>query len=305
MKRLIAIIILVVLIIGGGFVVIRAKSLYDEHVPSELQLNSAAAALYNMDDDEFIYKKNIEDPYAVASISKLMTIYIVLEQLRNGHIHWDDSIVISESANNLIDRAAKITIRSGEKMSLRDAFYATVMASTNNTANALAEYIAGTQDEFVKLMNDKARLFGLSFSTKFHTPSGLPLNNEENMMTAHDIVLMANRLLSDFGDEMLEMTRTKYYTLSPSGYVLTSTNKMLYEDEPVYDNTMDGLKTGYTDMAGFCFVGTSVKDGKRYITVIIRAKDEIERFVETKKMLEHNYTWPEWGNIFKEALAFE
>lgn len=163
-----------------------------------------------------------------------------------------------------------------------------VISSANNAAVALAEHIAKTERDFVKIMNDKAKQLELSTHTNFVNATGLANEqNEESKMTALDVAKLVQKLLEHYPD-VLEVTKLTSYELNHNGVILKTTNNMLYYgNTKLYFQGIDGLKTGFTDEAGYCFTGTAKKGGKRMITVVMGTRDNIERFTETKKLLAY------------------
>ncbi|WP_242694839.1 D-alanyl-D-alanine carboxypeptidase family protein [Pseudogracilibacillus auburnensis] len=253
-------------------------------------IHSTAAVLMDASNGEILYEKDAGISYPVASMSKLMTMYIVLDLLEDEVIDWSDHVTVSENANDLIDSAAKIPVESGTILTVQDLYYAMAISSANNATIALAKYISGTEEEFTLLMNEKARELGLSEGTNFVNATGLPNAEVENQMSARDVATLAHNLLTDH-PEVLEAVRLEHYYIESFGIDLYTTNRMLnkHEDE-AYVKEVDGLKTGYTDAAGYCFVGTAMKGDRRLISVVINAETDEDRFSETKKLLSYGFS---------------
>lgn len=251
-------------------------------------LQAKAAILMEASSGKILYKKNDNIPLAPASMSKMMTEYIVLERIYNGSLNWNDIVIISQNAVN--SEGVKIDVKVGEGLTVLDLFHAMVISSANNAAVALAEHIAKTERDFAKIMNDKAKQLKLSTHTNFVNATGLANEqNEESKMTALDVAKLAQKLLEHYPD-VLEVTKLTSYELDHNGVILKTTNKMLYYgNTKLYFQGIDGLKTGFTDEAGYCFTGTAKKDGKRMITVVMGTRDNIERFTETKKLLAYGF----------------
>nr|WP_088327661.1 D-alanyl-D-alanine carboxypeptidase family protein [Bacillus cereus] len=251
-------------------------------------LQAKAAILMEAQSGKILYKKNDNIPLAPASMSKMMTEYIVLERIQNGSLNWNDIVIISQNAVN--SEGVKIDVKVGEGLTVLDLFHAMVISSANNAAVALAEHIAKTERDFAKIMNDKAKQLKLSTHTNFVNATGLANEqNEESKMTALDVAKLAQKLLEHYPD-VLEVTKLTSYELNYNGVILKTTNKMLYYgNTKLYFQGIDGLKTGFTDEAGYCFTGTAKKDGKRMITVVMGTRDNIERFTETKKLLAYGF----------------
>lgn len=252
-------------------------------------IESKSAILMDASTGKILYKKDAKTAYPVASMSKLMTEYVVLDQIENGFIHWDDLITISETANDIMASGVKIPVMVGDSLSVEDLFAAMVISSANNAAIALAEHIAGTEDAFTILMNEKAKKIGLSKQTTFVNATGLPSDTMENEMSAEDVATLSYHLLRDH-QEVLDMASYSEYQLDSGGIYLYSTNKMLNQNNSdIFFDGLDGLKTGFTDAAGYCFAGTASQGDQRLISVVINAKDEDQRFLETKKLLAFGF----------------
>lgn len=249
-----------------------------------------AAILMNASTGEILMKQNADTTFPVASMSKMMTEYIVQEQVKNGNIDWDDQVVMSHSANNMDPQAVKIYVKDNDLLTVRDLYIAMVIYSANNATIALAEHIAGSERKFAILMNDKAQQMGLSSKTSFVNSTGLfNTDGSENVMTARDAALLASQLLSDFPD-VLKTTKLLEYKLAYDGTTLKNSNEMLDpKNQNLYDNLVDGLKTGFTETAGYCFTGTAKKGDKRLISVVMGTKSGEARFHETQKLLSFGF----------------
>lgn len=251
-------------------------------------IHSQSALLFDVTNDDILYEKDVDVSYPVASLSKLMTIYIVLDLLEHGTIHWNDEVIVSSIANDIVFSAAKIPVDSGRVLTVQDLFHSMVISSANNATIALAEYISGSEVEFTRLMNDKADQLGLSSKTHFINSTGLPQSGMANKMSARDVVLLAKNLMNDH-HHILEITSLEHDYIDAFGIDLFTTNKMLNTHNDLYLKEVDGLKTGYTAEAGYCFVGTAEKEGKRLISVIMNAPSDEDRFNETKRLLAYGF----------------
>ncbi|MEK3886365.1 D-alanyl-D-alanine carboxypeptidase family protein [Bacillus sp. FSL K6-3431] len=258
----------------------------------EPNIQSKSAILIDASSGKILFEKNAVTPFPVASISKMMTTYIVLEQIEKGDINWEEKVAISEVANNLEENAVKIANNIGDSLSVRDLYAAMVISSANNATKALAEHISGTEEAFTTLMNDNAGKMGLSKQTHFVNATGLAnpmMDNAENTMTAKDVAFLAYNLLKDF-PEVLEMTSQSDFYIESNNIALYNTNKMLDKsNKNTYLEEVDGLKTGFTDAAGYSFTGTALKGDKRLISVVLDAKDEDTRFIETKRLFSFGF----------------
>ncbi|MBA4537196.1 D-alanyl-D-alanine carboxypeptidase [Bacillus aquiflavi] len=255
---------------------------------SKPTISAESGVLMDADTGEIIFEKKGDVPSSPASMSKIMSEYIVLEKIHNGSISWNDVIVIND--RTVDSNGVKINVNIGDRLTVRDLFSAMVIASANNAAVALAEYISGSEENFTELMNKKAREMGLSDKTYFVNATGLPnsqLANKESQMTAIDVAKLSYQLINDF-PEVLETTRLDQYEMDYAGVILYNTNAMLFDPKLNFDG-IDGLKTGFTDLAGYCFAGTAKQGEKRLISVVMGAEEEEQRFVETRKLLSYGF----------------
>jgi D-alanyl-D-alanine carboxypeptidase len=249
-----------------------------------------SAILMDASSGRTLMMQDADIAFPVASMSKMMTEYIVQEQVEKGTIHWDDQVEISKTANNIDPGGAKIYINENDVLTVRDLYSAMAVSSANNAAKALAEHIAGTEKKFAKIMNDKARKMSLSDRTNFVNATGLSNpDGSDNLMTAEDVAHLAYRLLHDF-PEVVETTNLPQYELAFDGTILRNSNAMLYpENQDLYYELVDGLKTGFTESAGYCFTGTAKKGDKRLISVVMGAESDQARFLETYKLLSYGF----------------
>ncbi|MBD8498470.1 D-alanyl-D-alanine carboxypeptidase family protein [Paenibacillus arenosi] len=255
---------------------------------AEPNIDAKAAILMEAETGKILYSINENTPLAPASMSKLMTEYIVLEHIYKGNLKWNDTVVIN--ATTVDSEGVKIDVDIGDHISVKDLFYAMVVSSANNAAVALAEHIAGSEEQFTQLMNEKAKQMQLSPHTHFVNATGLANeNHEESRMTALDIAKLSQQLLEKFPD-VVAITKLDSYTLEHNGTVLTATNKMLDPyNQAIYFKSVDGLKTGFTNLAGYSFAGTAKEGDKRLISVVMGTDSGTERFKETKKLLSFGF----------------
>ncbi|EOP91340.1 D-alanyl-D-alanine carboxypeptidase [Bacillus cereus HuB4-4] len=251
-------------------------------------IEAKAAVLIDASNGDVIYKKNEIEPYPPASMSKMMTAYILLDYIRHGKIHWEDQVEISEKSERT--EGAKIPIHKGDILTVKDLYHALLIQSANNSAVALAEHIASTETKFVELMNQKAKKLGLSSKTAFVNASGLQeADGAETKMPAIDVAKLAYNLLKDY-PEVLDITQLAQSQLTFKNIWVKNTNKMLDEgNQEFYFKGMDGLKSGFTDSAGYCFTGTATQEGKRFISVIMGTDKIDKRFTETQKLLSYGF----------------
>ncbi len=262
-----------------------------------------SAIIVDFDTGRILYEKNADKALPPASMTKMMTEYIVLEKIAEGEIDWDTKTEISDfvyeiSANKSF---SGIGLRQNVEYTVEELFEAMVINSDNATSIALAELIAGSEGEFVKLMNKKAEELGLSDST-FVNSTGLDNETldgkhpegtgakDTNLLSARDAAKLAYHLIKDFPEslETSSMPSTEF-----EGHTILNWNWMLPHDSEnlaqFYYEGVDGLKTGHTDLAKYAFTSTAERDGTRLITVVMKTDSMEERFIETAKLLDHGF----------------
>ncbi|MGY6220224.1 D-alanyl-D-alanine carboxypeptidase family protein [Bacillus anthracis] len=185
---------------------------------------------------------------------------------------------------------AKIPVQVNDTLTVKDLFHALMIESANNSAVALAEHMAKTEKDFVQLMNAKAKQLKMSDYAKFANASGLQEpDGSETKMTAADVANLAYHLIKDY-PEILEVTHLRQSQLAFNNINVISTNDMLNKNnKALYIEGIDGLKTGFTDSAGYCFTGTAKQGDTRIITVVMGTKGKTKRFTETNKLMTYAF----------------
>ncbi|MDE3840496.1 D-alanyl-D-alanine carboxypeptidase [Bacillus methanolicus] len=274
-----------------------------------LNIHADAAILVDAKTGKILYEKNPDTVLGIASMTKMMTEYILLEAIKEGKVKWEQEYSVSEYVYKLSqDRAlSNVPLRRDGKYKVRELYEAMTIYSANGATAAIAEIIAGSEKNFVKMMNEKAKELGLK-DYKFVNATGL--NNrdlkgqhpaggaeEENVMSARATAKLAFHLINKF-PEVLKTASTpskKFREGTDDEIKMDNWNWMLPSLVYGYEG-VDGLKTGTTDFAGYCFTGTASRDGKRFITVVMNAKDASgkggykARFDETRKMFDYAFT---------------
>ncbi|BAO07461.1 serine hydrolase [Enterococcus mundtii] len=270
-------------------------------------VNSQAAFAVDATSGKILYDQDGEKTMGIASISKIIGLYIVLDQVKEGKLSWDDEVAISDYAETLsiAPNLSNVPLHKENTYTVKELFDSAFIQSANASMVALAEKISGSETAFLTVMNDQLKEWGIENATIVNV-SGL--NNvylganrpegtgeaDENQMSAKDVAIIARHLLLDF-PEVLEVTSTAtkmFGENTKSPVEMVNWNWML----PGFINFkegVDGLKTGTTDFAGACFVGTIERDGKRIITVILNAEGHEQnpsvRFTETARLMDYCY----------------
>lgn len=268
---------------------------------ADLQLAASSAILVEVSTGKVLYSSNPDQPLPPASMSKMMTEYLVHEAVKQKKINWDDKVPVSEYAFYIakMPDSSGVYLNMGESHTVKELYKAMAVVSANDATVLLAERIAGSEPNFVAMMNKKAQELGMK-NTKFVTSTGLPANElgpysvktdqTENLMSARDSAILARALIRDFPEalEISKIPRLTFRAGMPNEMKKPNYNWMLPGLNQYYEG-VDGLKTGHTDAARYCF-GTAVRGDMRLISVIMGAGSETKRFVETKKLLDYGFS---------------
>ncbi|HDR7590128.1 D-alanyl-D-alanine carboxypeptidase [Bacillus mycoides] len=267
-------------------------------------IQAKSAILIDTNSGEIVYKKNEETPIQSATLSKLMTEYIVLEQLNEGKIQLDELVKIS----NEVFRAetSPIQVTSKDKTTVRDLLHALFLTGNNRSALALAEHIAGNEDNFTLLMNDKAKQLKLSQPSSFLNATGINNDtNKQSTTTSIDVAKLATQLVKDFPD-VLNVTKLTSYQFTFKDSKVFNTNKMIYSlNKNIKLQGVDGLQTSFSTNGNYSFVSTATRGDTRLISVILDAGDENSTFIETKKLLQYGFDPSSYSALqaFKDAVT--
>ncbi|PGW83968.1 D-alanyl-D-alanine carboxypeptidase family protein [Bacillus cereus] len=257
-----------------------------KYIPPEI--NAKAAMIIDASDGDIIYQYNENEAFAPASMSKMMTAYLLLESIHNGKVRWEDPVKMSAKAAQT--EGARIPVQVNDTLTVKDLYHALMIESANNSAVALAEHMAKSEKDFVQLMDAKAKQLKMSEHAKFTNASGLQEpDGSETKMTAGDVAQLAYHLIKDY-PEILEVTHLRQSQLAFNNINVISTNDMLNKNnKSLYIEGMDGLKTGFTDSAGYCFTGTAKQGDNRIITVVMGTSSKTKRFTETNKLMSYAF----------------
>ncbi|ASZ65657.1 MULTISPECIES: D-alanyl-D-alanine carboxypeptidase family protein [Bacillus cereus group] len=257
-----------------------------KYIPPDI--NAKAAMIIDASDGDIIYQYNENEAFAPASMSKMMTAYLLLESIHNGKVRWEDPVKMSAKAAQT--EGARIPVQVNDTLTVKDLYHALMIESANNSAVALAEHMAKSEKDFVQLMDAKAKQLKMSEHAKFANASGLQEpDGSETKMTAGDVAQLAYHLIKDY-PEILEVTHLRQSQLAFNNINVISTNDMLNKNnKSLYIEGMDGLKTGFTDSAGYCFTGTAKQGDNRIITVVMGTSSKTKRFTETNKLMSYAF----------------
>jgi len=247
-------------------------------LPSGPSLNASSYLLVDFHSGVELVAKNQDKRIEPASITKLMTAYVIYQELEKGNITLDDKVLISEKAWKM--EGSRMFVEAGKQVPLKRMLSGLIVQSGNDAAIALAEHIAGNETAFVAKMSMN--------DTHFMNATGWPSDN--HYMSARDIVILTRALIKNY-PEYYKLHSVKEY--SYNGIKQYNRNKLLWRDK-----TVDGVKTGHTDSAGFCLVASSLRNEMRLISVVLGAKDEKVRADYSQELLEYGFRFFETHKLY-------
>lgn len=274
MKKIIIIFMLSIMIIPFNVFAVTSQE------NSSLLENAKSGILVEASTGEILYEKNKDEKVSIASLTKMVAQIIILENIENGSLKWDEIVTTSSNAASM--GGTQIWLTAGEKISVEDLFKGMTMASANDATVAFAERIAGTESEFVKLMNDKVKELGLK-NTVFKNCTGL--DEEGHYSTAYDLSVIARELLTH--DDILRFSSVYEDYIrknTPNKFWIVNTNKLVR----FYEGA-DGLKTGFTDNAGYTMAVTAKRDDMRLIAIVLGEQVSKVRNDETTELLDYGF----------------
>lgn len=262
------------------FLVIFSFSLTVVHAEEDIAPNAKSAILIEASTGKVLYEKNIDEKYAPASMTKMMSLLLIMENIDNRNLRMDEVIKVSKNASSM--GGSQIFLQENEEMTVEDLLKGITIGSANDATVALAERIGGTESAFVELMNKKAKELGLK-NTNFKNPTGLDEANHYS--SSRDMSLIARELVKH--SKILEFSsiyETYLRTDTDNKFWLVNTNKLVR-----FYPGVDGLKTGYTEEAGYCLTATINKDNMRLIAVVMGEPTSSIRNSEVSALLDYGY----------------
>ena len=270
MKRFLC---LFIVVIGILAVPVQAVSL---DVPAK------SAVLMDIATGTLLYEQNAHEPLAPASVTKVMTMLLIMEAIDSGRIGWNDTVTASENA--AAKGGSQIFLKAGETMSVSDMVKSIAVSSANDCACAMAEHIAGSESAFVDRMNSRAKELGMN-DTHFVNCTGLDDSEDakDHKTSAYDIALMSRELLKNHPD-IKKYTTIWMDTVRDGAFGLSNTNKMVR-----FYPGATGLKTGFTSQAGYCLSASAEREGMELVAVVMGAQTSKERFAACKQLLDNGF----------------
>lgn len=254
-------------------------------IPRAPDIAATSYVLMDATTGDILVESNADIPLPPASLTKIMTDYVVAIELENGNIALDDQVYISVKAWQM--DGSKMFIQEGTTVRLEDLIYGMVVQSGNDASVALAEHIAGSEDAFADMMNQHADSLGME-NSYFINAHGMP--QDQHVMSARDLSILAQALIERF-PENYEIYSVPEFTYN--GIRQPNRNTLLFQDRNV-----DGMKTGFTDAAGYCLVASATRDGMRLIAVVMGTDSVNARAIEAQKLLTYGFRFYETHELF-------
>ena len=254
--------------------------------PSPPTINSKAYILIDASTGKIIAEKNSDEKLPPASLTKMMTLYVVSNALQNEQIHLTDNVRISHDAWKI--GGSRMFVKEGEEVSIENLLKGIIVDSGNDACVAVAEHLGGSESGFSEIMNQQARDLGMS-NSHFTDSTGLP---DENLYTtAKDLAILGRALVNDF-PQYYEWYKQKWFTFN--GIRQPNRNRLLWRNSQV-----DGIKTGHTNEAGFCLVSSAKRDNMRLISVVLGSPSESIRADDSERLLNYGFRFFETHELYK------
>ena len=248
----------------------------------DMQIGGKSALLMDIGTGTVLYEQNAHEKLAPASVTKVMTMLLIMEAIDSGKIGWDDTVTASEAA--AAKGGSQVYLKVGETMTVTDMVKSIAVSSANDCACAMAEHIAGSEAGFVQLMNQRAKELGMN-DTNFVNCTGLDDDPaaKEHVTSAYDIAIMSRELMKNHPD-IQKFTTIWMDTVRNGAFGLANTNKLVR-----FYPGATGLKTGFTSGAGYCLSATAQRDGLGLIAVVMGCESSQQRFAACKQMLDYGF----------------
>ena len=264
-----------------GLILLLLASMFTVSCFAAPEVAAPSCILMDAETGTVLYEKNADEQLAPASVTKVMTLLLVMEALDRGQLNWDDTITASAAA--AAKGGSQVYLEEGEQMALREMVKCVVVSSANDCATALAEAVSGSESGFVELMNSRAQELGMT-GTHFCNCTGLDdeAGADQHYTTARDIATMSRELLKH--DEIREFTTIWMDTIRDGTFGLSNTNKLVR----FYSGTT-GLKTGFTSSAGYCMAASAERDGMELIAAVMHCESSTDRFESAKGLMDYGF----------------
>jgi serine-type D-Ala-D-Ala carboxypeptidase (penicillin-binding protein 5/6) len=277
-------------IFANPVIPIPTRPLQLTFAPSSPNLDATSYILIDGNSGKVLAEKDADKHVAPASLTKLMSLYIISTALKTGQIHPDDKVRISTVAWKT--EGSRMFVKEGEEVPVKDLLQGIIVDSGNDATVALAEYIAGSEETFASLMNQEAQALDMK-NSHFVDSTGLP--NDNHYSTARDLALLTQAYIANFPEDYSYYSE-KWFTYNSIRQ--PNRNRLLWRYQYA-----DGLKTGHTDEAGYCLVGSAKKDGMRLITVVLGEKTDEGRTEDSIRLLTYGFRFFETHKLYSAATA--
>jgi len=254
-------------------------------IPSAPNIAAEAYLVIDFNSGHVLAEKRVDERVEPASLTKIMTGFVVINELANGNMSLDDMVTISKKAWKM--PGSKMFIEVGKQVSVKDLMKGMVIQSGNDASVALAEHIAGSEEVFAQLMNKYAKSLGMT-QTNYMNATGLP--HPEHYTSAADLGILTKALITNFPEEYKWYSEKKF---TFNGITQYNRNKLLWQD-----STVDGLKTGHTESAGYCLVSSAKREETRLITVVLGTSSSKMRIQESQKLLNYGFRFFETHKLY-------
>ena len=262
-------------------------------VPAPPKIPASSYLLMDFHSGGILAEKNIHQKLSPASLTKMMTVYVVANELEKGTISLFDEVTVSKKAYSTL--GSRMFIEIGHKVKLEDLLLGVVVQSGNDASVALAEHISGSEEVFANLMNQHAYHLGMK-NTQFANSTGMPAKDLDHITTAYDLAILARALIKDY-PEVYDLHKIKEFTYGENPPIKQyNRNKLLWRDKSV-----DGIKTGHTEEAGYCLVASALRDDMRLISVVMGASGESARAKVSQTILNYGYRFYETHKLYSSG----
>jgi len=267
------------------FIFIHPSYAITELIPAAPKIKASSYLLLDHDSGRILAAHNIDQPLSPASLTKIMTAYVVASELEAGRLSHDEKVTVSEKAWKM--PGSRMFIEVGKDVKVSDLLKGVIIQSGNDASVALAEHVSGSEDVFAQVMNQHARRLGMK-NTNYINSTGLP--DEQHFTTASDLSLLAVAIIRDF-PEIYALHAVKNFTFNDIKQ--KNRNKLLWNDKSV-----DGIKTGHTEDAGFCLVASAIRDKMRLISIVLGTGSSKSREQSNQALLNYGFRFYETKKIF-------
>jgi len=257
-------------------------------IPAPPEIAAKSYILMDAKTGDIIVQHNADEKLPPASLTKLMTAYVAEYELARGDISLDDKVRISEKAWRM--GGSRTFLREGSVVPLRTLIQGMIVQSGNDATVAIAEHVAGSESAFVDLMNQHAKLLGMKDS-HFSDATGYPI--PDHYSSAHDIAIVASAIINDY-PQNYHFYKEKYFTYN--GIRQPNRNRLLWRDPSV-----DGLKTGHTEAAGYCLAASALRNGTRLISVVMGTKTDEARATQSQKLLDYGFRYYQTRKLYSKG----